>query len=401
MLNPSQASPTTHVRVADAFHLATVRSPIQGDRLTPEAPGLVGHLTRKPARAATGTVTSGIVNAGPKLLSCTVFLLAASCSTPRPVAEPPNTDGSAATAHPGALPPAKPERPPGPDLGEILIGLTLVSPASPAVGIADDEICEREGYPESLPESAAAELEDARPGQPVVIVHDEGQTHAAVAAVGCLAPEEYSDSATILKLTEPAGSVSDKVPPGLRPYIPPYFAFVGVQPSPEAILGEPTPLKRSSDEDAATRAAITAAAERVAATHADRCLRDEEFDAAALPSRESIVEAAHRADVWQLPASSPTLWVVFYDPALTFGCVAGNEPDLVGQLIDVASNTPVFAVEANNSVELQWTTDLDGDGTHEALLDVQWMEDGGHEVRLLHHDGTGWDDMLLYASDSP
>lgn len=345
-----------------------------------------------------GAVASSIVNAGSKMLGCSLMLLQASCSAATRPTEPP-TAAEANTSR--EREPTKTESPEAPDLAEILAGLYLVSRASQELDAEDGDECEREGYPASLSEQAAAELGDAAPGKPVVIVHDEGQTRAAVVGVGCREAEEYEAGATILELSHPAGRIPDDVPPGLIMYIPPYLAFVGVQPSPQAILSSPLPLERGPDEDAAFRAAIQSAAKRISGTRAAICLKEAEFSESAVPQPDRTAEAADRAKTWQIQAPSPTLWVLFNDPAVTFGCDPEYEPELVGVLIDVATNTSVLAVQSNSTVELQWATDLDGDGTQEALLDVTWLEDGGHMVSLIHRGEKGWELTTLYAADGP
>lgn len=50
---------------------------------------------------------------------------------------------------------------------------------------------------------------------------------------------------------------------------------------------------------------------------------------------------------------------------------------------------------------MQWVTDLDGDGYAEGLVDVLWLEDGGHEIVLLRHGASGWDTRSMYAFDGP
>lgn len=119
----------------------------------------------------------------------------------------------------------------------------LLRPASTVAELEFfDEVCEREGFPETLSDEAAAELGGAKPGSSGTIVHTDGQTTAQVQGAGCQEAEEYGiESATLLTLDQPAGPEA----PGSKiaqMMAAPNLGFVGASPVPEARLQSPQPV---------------------------------------------------------------------------------------------------------------------------------------------------------------
>lgn len=288
-----------------------------------------------------------------------------------------------------------------PPLSELISEIVLVPPASMVVELEFfDEVCEREGFPETLSDEAAAELGDAKPGSPVTIVHRDGQTMAQVHSAGCQEAEEYvAESATLLVLDQPAGPEA----PGSRVEqmtAAPNLGFVGTSPAPQARLDPPQAVARDSALGERVRGQVAALAAEMVATRTRECQAQIDEGDMQAPSVEATQAAVQRVEAWQLAASPRVVWMEFGDPAISFTCYE-DYVDTLGVLVDVESGTELVRVESNNGVELQWVTDLDGDGAMEGLVDVQWLEDGGHKIILLARGESGWAETTLYAFDGP
>ncbi len=288
-----------------------------------------------------------------------------------------------------------------PALSDLIPEIVLVPPASIVVELEFfDEVCEREGFPETLSNEAAAELGDAKPGSPVTIVHTEGQTTVQVESAGCQEAEEYvAESATLLILDQPAGPEA----PGSRVermMAAPYLGFVGTSPVPEARLDAPPGVAWDSAFGERVRGQVAALVSEMVATRTKQCRTQIDEGNIRAPSVEAIQAAVQRVEAWQLAASPPVVWMEFGDPAITFSCYE-DYVDTVGVLLDVESGAKLLTVESNNGVELRWVTDLDGDGAKEGLVDVQWLEDGGHKIILLARGESGWAETRLYEFDGP
>lgn len=280
--------------------------------------------------------------------------------------------------------------------------MVLVPPASTVVEYEyDTEVCEREGFPGSLSDAAAAELGKVKPGSPVTIVHGEGKTTATVQSAGCQEAEEYGvESATLLTLDQPAGPEA----PGSRAqqiYAAPYLGFVGASPAADARLDSPEPLVWESEVGARVRRQVATLASEMVAKRTKQCRTEIDDGDMRVPSTDATKAAILRVQAWQLAASPPVVWLEFSDPAITFTCYEEDDAENVGILLDVESGAQLVAVDSNNGVELQWVTDLDGDGAKEGLLDVRWLEDGGHKIILLARGESGWAETTLYAFDGP
>ncbi len=333
-------------------------------------------------------------------LSVVVGLGAVSCR-PAPVSPPPSAEAPPRVEPEPSPKPAAAEAA-RPSLAGLIAQIVLVRPSSTIVELEYvDEICEREGFPETLSDAAAAELEDAKPGSPVTIVHEQGQTVALVASAGCQEEEEYvAESATLLTLDRPAGPKGSASPVELALGAP-NVAFVGTAPSADARLDSPRPLVWKSALGERVRGLVQERVGTIVARRTKQC-GEEIAEGDIRPPTAAATEAAVQSvEAWQLDAPTPVVWVLLEHPAITFTCYAEDDADAVGLLIDVNAGTDMVMVESNNGVELQWVTDLDGDGTQEGLVDVHWLEDGGHEIILLSDDGSGWGETSLYAFDGP
>jgi hypothetical protein len=115
-----------------------------------------------------------------------------------------------------------------------------------------------------------------------------------------------------------------------------------------------------------------------------------------------IADAVQRARVhWIESPGQQIVLAVFEDPAITFGCYSGQDPAIVAVLFDLDAGVDLLTIECNNTFEPQWAVDLDGDGAQEIVVDVTWLEDGGHAIKLLRRDATGWSEESLWAADGP
>jgi hypothetical protein len=295
-----------------------------------------------------------------------------------------------------------PPRAEAPVLSELLADMVLVQQESTVVELEFfDEVCSREGFPETLTDAAAAELGDAKPGSLVTIVHDEGQISARVASAGCQEAEEYvAESATLLTLDQPAGHVSGSshIP---RMLLPPNLAFVGSRPSASARLEAPRPMAWESPLGKRVHDLVSARVDEIVVNRTEACREEIDEGEMHAPTAAAAQAAIGRLTAWHVAAASPVVWVLIEDPAITFTCYSADEFESVGVLIDVDTGLEVAEFESNNGVELVWVTDIDGDGTQEGLVDVQWLEDGGHEIILLRHDDEGWGEVSLYSFDGP
>ncbi|MEM6997052.1 MAG: hypothetical protein AAF721_41495 [Myxococcota bacterium] len=352
---------------------------------------VAGPRTREAGRARRSSLAPWAAALG-IAVSCRPTAPSESPGSATPAATPSPTSESEAA--PVAEPKAKP------DLGALVADLTLVRPAGRLVELAGEtEECEGEGFPETLSAAGAQALGDAAPGGTVTIVHPAGQTVATITEAGCLAYEEYAQQeALLLTLDVPAGPQ----PSGsevARAFAPPYLGFVFTVPHIDARLTVPPVFSRDAEFAPRVARIVAAFAEREAARRREDC-REAIADGDIAPPTD-IAAAVARTQVWQLAAAEPTVWVLLDDPAVTFTCYAPDETEGIGMLVDVEAGAVVLTVESNNGIELPWVVDLDGDGTQEALLDVQWLEDGGHEIALLRKGPDGWGRESLWVADTP
>lgn len=296
---------------------------------------------------------------------------------------------------------------PSSTLAEIIAGLVPIDPGSAAIVVESGDaigVCDGAGFPERLPANDAARIADHPPGSTATIVHTEGNTTVEIVGVGCEAPGDIENAKAHLELREPAprGAIDPGRPElvGMAFGRPTHLAVLGAAVASTAKLVAPAEVDMRTPVAARWRDALqNHLATRIEKTLAQCGDPDPEQRPSARDAALAIpgaIEAA-RAHVLQVDGGA-VAFIVVNDPKVTFEC--NGLPWDVATLID-AKGEVLYETSSNNGVELQWRTDLDGDGVDEALLDVKSMEDGGHEIVLLHRTDDRWDDAKLWSAPSP
>jgi hypothetical protein len=183
---------------------------------------------------------------------------------------------------------------------------------------------------------------------------------------------------------------------------PPYLAFTGVTPHAEARLAAPVAYDWRPPAGRRAREVLNGFAQMQARTRVLACEQSDGGAKPREPTPKTIDEAVRRAGVrWIEAPDQQVVFAVIEDPAITFGCIEGQEPSIVGALVDLDAGVELLSFESNNTLEPQWVVDLDGDGAQEILVDVTWLEDGGHAIKLVRRTSAGWGEVSLWASESP
>lgn len=325
------------------------------------------------------------------VLVCVAAL--ASCHEPAPTIVP-------ATAAPSARPRASFEVSP---LAVIVASLVPIVAGGTAIDIEDAgasiDACAAAGWPAQLPDATARALPRHGIGTHATVVHPGGLATVTVVGIECQAPGDIEGPIASLDLQAgaPAGPPDRMVPAGVPGR--PHLAVLGATVASTAKLVEPIAidLSRNHDVSAALARYVGEAAAKRRATCEAQGLTDGVPTAAAVA--KAIPEAVAHAVVVPMRAGTSTLhFAVVQHPSVVFACQGGEE--LLAVLLDPAG-VPLFEESSNNGIELQWITDLDGDGTDEALVDITWMEDGMHDIGVLHRAGDTWTRAVLWSADTP
>lgn len=331
-------------------------------------------------------------------MRASIFLLLVACR-PTPVVSPPQSGAPAPAVSSSAKATST--------LAEIVAALVPVDPGTAAITVesgAAIAVCRDAGYPEQLSADVAARIADHPPGSTATIVHALGNTAVEIVDVGCEAPGDIENAKAHLELRQPAptGPVDPRQPElaGMMYYGPVHLAVLGATVASTALLVAPSRVDMRAPVAQTWRAALQARLEsRIQKLTAECGDHDPERRPTAQAAIAAVPGAIDTAVASVLQVDGGALaFVVVNDPKVTFEC--SGLPLDVATLIDPAGDV-LYERETNNGIELQWRTDLDGDGNDEALLDVQWLEDGGHEIALLHRVDAVWDDTVLWSAPSP
>jgi len=299
-----------------------------------------------------------------------------------------------------------PAIPPSP-IGVIAVAIVPIAPGGAAIDIEDAgaavAACEAAGWPATLPVERARAVAEHGIGSHATVVHPGGITTVTVAAIDCEAPGDIEGPVASLVLDAPApeGPPDSRDPTAPRDGPPgrPHLAIVGASVAATARLVDPVPL------DLAAAPAVRDALARYAADVAEerRHACEDRETTEGVPSEAAIAraipEAVATAVVHPIRAGAQTLhFAVVQHPTIGFGC-QGQEEQL-GVLLDPKGEV-LLELVSNNGIDLQWITDLDGDGTEEALVDMQWMEDGMHDIGLVHGEAATWERTIVWSADTP
>lgn len=268
---------------------------------------------------------------------------------------------------------------------------------------ASIDACEAAGWPAQLPIAQAQALPEHGIGSHAIVVHPGGLTTVTVAGIECQAPGDIEGPIASLDLqaAAPEGPPDPRVPADLRDRMPgrPHLAVLGATLASTAKLVEPVAIDLTGDHavrDAITRYVTTAVAKRRATCVAQGLSEAMPTEAAVA---KAIPEAVASAVVNPMRAGTRMLhFAVVSHPSVVFGCQ--GEEELLAVLLGPADEV-LYEDFSNNGIELQWIMDLDGDDTDEALVDVTWMEDGMHDIGVLHRAGDTWTRAVLWAADTP
>lgn len=283
----------------------------------------------------------------------------------------------------------------------IVPGGAAIDIETPGAAIA---ACEAAGWPDRLPDATARGLPEQGVGSHAVVVHPGGITTVTVVGIECQAPGDIEGpvASLLLDAPAPAGPPDPRTPAAVRGGVPtrPHLAIVGADVAAEARLVDPVPLDLSGA--ATTREALTRYASDVAEERREACI--ERGSTEGVPSTAAITravpEAVASAVVHTLRAGDQALvFAVLQHEGIGFGC-SGVEEQL-GVLLDPKNGEVLLELTSNNGIELQWITDLDGDGIEEALVDMQWIEDGMHDIGVVHGQGSGWTNTIVWSAPTP
>jgi hypothetical protein len=333
----------------------------------------------------------------------------AACTRPVPPPSDPPSPSPSAPAETAAAPPTADET--TSPLATIIAALVLTSPGAVAIAIEDAgpaiDACEAAHWPAELPEAIAATIEATPAGSHATVVHPAGNTTATIAGIECQAPSEGEAPIAYLRLDAPP----PEGPPDPRahPKIPSlgareHLGVLGAKVAPTARLIDPVPLALTHPRESARREHLAARLKAIAQARAEGCQARWDADEDAhrpteIGSAASVKVAIEEASAYELRSGEATLMLaVIANGDLTFDCTGLVET--VALLLD-ANGDVVFELATNNSIELDWITDLDGDGIDEAMVDLTWLEDGMHEITLLHPEGDTWTSTTLWASEVP
>lgn len=333
----------------------------------------------------------------------------AACTRPVPPPIAPPGPSPTTAADPVVAPPPADEA--TSPLAAIIAGLVLTTPAAEAIAIEDAgpavDACEAAGWPAELPEAIAAAIEATPLGSRATVVHPAGNTTATIAGIECQAPSEGEGPIAYLRLDPPP----PQGPPDPRahPEIPTlgareHLGVLGANVAPTARLVDPVKIALTRPQEVTRREHLAAHLRAIAQARAEDC--QARWDASEgshrpteIGSNGSVKVAIEEGPAYELRSGDATLMLaVVANGALTFEC--SGLVETVALLLD-ANGEVVFELATNNGIELDWLTDLDGDGTDEAMLDLTWLEDGMHEIALLHRDGDTWTTTTLWASEVP
>jgi hypothetical protein len=291
-------------------------------------------------------------------------------------------------------------------LAEIVAAIVPVERGAAAITLDRGDaiaVCRDAGYPEVLPASAASRITDHPPGSSAIIVHAAGNSVVEIASVGCEPPGDIDEAKVRLELREPAPTgpmaAQKSALVGITFVVPPHLAVFDAKVADTATLVVPAQVDMRAPIAAPWRAAAKAHLEaRAEKTFAQWCGNDEEREAtrAALAAMPAAIDGAI-ANVVQADGGALG-FVVIEDPQVAFSC--SGVPTGVALLVD-GKGEILHEIESNNGITLGWVVDLDGDGTDEAVIDVKQLEDGGHQIVLLHRVDGAWDDTTLWSSPSP
>jgi hypothetical protein len=312
-------------------------------------------------------------------------------------------------AESGAPAPKPADVVPTSSLAEIIAGLVPMSPGGEVIALADGgpaiTACEQAAWPATLPEPIAAGLQRTPIGSHAVVVHPAGSTEVTVKAIECEAPGDIEGPIAYLRLLQPAplGAAESREPAAARSGVPgrPHLAVVGAHLARDAALIDPVPVALRDPSAQPLREQLLLRAAEVVAVRRERC--EELGESRGVPSAKQLAAALPRAIdaaiVHRILAPAGALaFAVLQHPSLTFDCAGGSTS--VGLLLDPDGHA-VFELESSAAVELQWLTDLDGDGNQEAVVDVTWMEDGMHDIVLVHRSGQAWRQSVLWSAATP
>lgn len=351
----------------------------------PNAVGVGGPRSRVYDRAMPATS---------RVLPCLVALM--SC---RPVA--PSTGPEDAPTHDPTAVPAVPP------IGVIVASIVPIAPGGVAIDIEDIgapiDACKAAGWPATLPEAQARALPEHAIGSHAIVVHPGGNTEVTIAGIECQAPGDIDGPIASLDLlaAAPEGPPDPRIPAAMRGRFPgrPHLAVLGATVARDARLVEPVAIDLTTApavRDAVTRRAAAIAEARRAACVAEGVVEGVP-DAAAIA--QAIPEVVASANVTPIRDGARMLhFAVLQHPAVVFGCQGQQEQ--IGVLLDPAGDV-LLELVSNNGIEVQWITDLDGDGVQEALVDMQWMEDGMHDVGVVHGDDAAWVRTIVWSADTP
>lgn len=309
------------------------------------------------------------------------------------------------TTPPSAMAPSGPPAPS--PLGEIVAALVPMAPGGDAIVVEDVgaaiDACKAAGWPELLPSTLAAALPSTATGSHATVVHPLGTTTVTIESIGCQPPDDIAGPQAWLYLVTPPpiDPRAPEVRPELRGLVGRrHLAVLGATVASTAQLREPPRLDGRAPAAEAVRSQLVAHAEHIAADRRGRCTdAAPELVPTAAASTAAIPAAVDDAVVHPVRHGEATLiFAILSDDAVTFDCHGGA--DQVAVLLDHDGEV-LFEHSSNNGIELQWVMDLDGDGVEEGLLDTQYLEDGGHEIALLHGDDGVWDAAVLWSVDAP
>jgi hypothetical protein len=274
--------------------------------------------------------------------------------------------------------------------------IVIVRPGTKYAMIPDpNEVCDRHGYPETLPAARAAELGRAAPGSPVTIVHPEGRTVARIVEAGCDEPTEDDEGGAWVAFDKPAGPV----PAGLRELeklaLPPYLALVGAVAHDDARLVELAPFDVQQPGGERARRVLAEFALATAIAPQEDC------EPRGRPGRAEIDDAVRQASVGRVQAAGQqVVFVVLEHPAITSTCEE-DEPEIVAALLDLDTGAALLTLQSNNGIAPIWILDVDGDATQELLVEVAYKEDDARALALLYRGGEGWEETDLWLSPAP
>lgn len=329
-----------------------------------------------------------------------IVLCAACRPTPTPMVTPEVPDNATtATVTPRKASP----------FGEILAALVPVTPGTTWIPSYTGDalrVCESLRYPESLPGDAAATVTDHPPGSKVTIVHVGGNTEVEIVAIGCEPPGDIEPAIANLELRSaaPEGPPDPRLPESMRGRLPgrPHLAVVGADVASTATLVDPVPVDMRGAAAKPWREIIGTWVGDRAHAELDACTGS--GDPAERPSHAEIdaalPAAVQAADVHLLRDGEDVVaFAVVHDDDVSFDCY--GQGIALAMLFDARGDL-LYDETSNNGIELMWQMDLDGNGIDEALLDVHQLEDGGHQIVLLHELGIdAWDDVVIWSSASP